>query len=120
VKVFVQRVEALRSKLPAAQEDGKILVGGPSSLRRLNANGTWDTNFNPGPGGGGVYSVAVQPDHKILVGGFFTSLGGQACRCIGRLNEDGSWDVTFTAETLDAGTFTGDECGIGGFKLSRI
>jgi uncharacterized delta-60 repeat protein len=42
-----------------------------------------------------VYSMAVQPDGKVLVGGNFTTLGGQSRSRIGRLNSDGSWDSSF-------------------------
>jgi uncharacterized delta-60 repeat protein len=81
----------------ALQADGKILVGGAfgtlggqsrNSIGRLNADGTLDTSFDPGAGGGiyGVCSLAVQPDGKILVGGEFTTLTGQARQCLGRLN----------------------------------
>jgi predicted outer membrane repeat protein len=39
--------------------------------------------------------LALQPDGKILVGGEFTSLGGQARNYIGRLHPDGRLDETF-------------------------
>jgi len=81
----------------AFQADGKILVGGAftvlggqacTNLGRLYADGSLDTTFNPGVGGSGSYvnSLALQPDGKILVGGYFTTLGGQARTNIGRLN----------------------------------
>jgi uncharacterized delta-60 repeat protein len=82
----------------AVQADGKILVGGGFTtlggqtrtyLGLLNADGTLDTTFNPGATGGSnpfVYSLAVQTDGKILVGGQFTTLGGQSRTNIGRLN----------------------------------
>jgi len=91
----------------ALQADGKILVGGGfttlggqsrSCIGRLNADGTVDTSFNPGAGGGPgtcVYSLALQPDGKILVGGWFTTLGGQSRECLGRLNADGTVDTSF-------------------------
>ena len=41
------------------------------------------------------YSIAVQADGKILVGGCFTSIGGQARNYIARLNADGTVDATF-------------------------
>jgi uncharacterized delta-60 repeat protein len=41
-----------------------------------------------------VYSLAVQADGKILVGGNFTRLGGQPRACLGRLNADGTLDPT--------------------------
>src|SRR5438132_64534 len=55
--------------------------------------------FNPGANSG-VYAIAVQPDGKVLVVGNFTTLGGggsgsTARHCIGRLNADGSLDMTF-------------------------
>ena len=37
----------------------------------------------------------MQPDGKIVVGGAFTTLGGQARNYIGRLNADGTLDATF-------------------------
>ena len=90
----------------ALQADGKILVGGSFStlggqsrnyIGRLNADGTLDTSFNPGAGGSSpsVYSLAVQPDGKILVGGNFTTLGGLISSRIGRVNPDGTLDTSF-------------------------
>lgn len=84
------------------QPDGKILIGGSFSslapnggssvtrpaIARLNADGTVDTAFNSF-GSGTVYSIALQPDGKILVGGTFNganSMGGQARNRIARLN----------------------------------
>ena len=92
----------------ALQADGKILVGGEFTMLggqsrnyigRLNADGTLDTGFNPGAGVNSpycpVYSLAVQADGKILVGGAFTTLGGQSRNGIGRLNADGTVDASF-------------------------
>lgn len=94
----------------AIQADGKILVGGVftklgglfrTNIARLNANGTVDSGFNPGLGssvGRGlaeVQSLAVQPDGRILLGGRFTTLAGQARSDLGRLNADGNLDSTF-------------------------
>ena len=90
----------------AVQVDGKILVGGGFStlggqpryrLGRLNVNGSLDTGFNPGfgsyySGAAAAYSLVVQVDGKILVGGRFTTLGGQKRTNLGRLNADGTLD----------------------------
>ena len=102
----------------AVQADGKILVGGFFSmlggggtgttsrkyLGRLNADGSVDTSFNPGANGG-VYAVAVQADGKILVAGVFTGLGGGTGTTtrnhLGRLNADGSLDMTFNPGAND-------------------
>ena len=91
----------------AVQRDGKILVGGHftslagqprTCIGRLTADGALDGAFNPLLGGvsdPSLYSLAVQPDGKILVGGSFTTLNGQPRNHIGRLNADGGLDTTF-------------------------
>jgi uncharacterized delta-60 repeat protein len=59
-------------------------------------------DFNPGVFeniGGGIYSMAVQADGKVLVGGAFTRLDGQSRRFLGRLHPNGALDTTFVAET---------------------
>jgi uncharacterized delta-60 repeat protein len=91
----------------ALQADGKILAGGffhtmsgqtRNEIARLNADGSLDTAFNPGithslyPG---VYSLAVQTDGMILVGGIFDTLAGTNRSGIGRLYADGAPDLTF-------------------------
>ena len=45
-----------------------------------------------------VYSLALQPNGRILVGGLFTSIGGQTRNRIARLNADGSVDASFNAD----------------------
>jgi uncharacterized delta-60 repeat protein len=42
-----------------------------------------------------VQCLAIQPDGKILVGGWFSNLGGQTRNCLGRLNADGTLDAAF-------------------------
>jgi uncharacterized delta-60 repeat protein len=91
----------------ALQADGKILLGGVFTtlggqpryyLGRLGGDGTLDSTFSPGVGGVAYPSVnclAVQPNGKILVGGSFTSLGGQTRNYLGRLNLDGTVDGIF-------------------------
>ena len=51
-------------------------------------------DFNPGVAGQ-VHALAVQADGKILVGGSFTALGGQARTNLARLNPDGTLDLSF-------------------------
>jgi uncharacterized delta-60 repeat protein len=98
------------------QPDGKILVGGNfftlggggvgtttrNAIGRLNADGSLDS-FNPGASKAGgvpiVYTMALQPDGKVVVGGYFTGLGdgtGSTARnYIGRVNADGTLDTLF-------------------------
>lgn len=89
----------------AIQPDGKILVGGTFTtlcgqprnyIGRLNVDGSLDTSFNPGISNFSfVKTLAVQPNGKILVGGYFTAIGGYARSYIARLNADGSVDTPF-------------------------
>jgi uncharacterized delta-60 repeat protein len=51
-------------------------------------------SFDPGADNG-VFSFAVQTDGKILMGGQFTSLGGQNRNHVARLYADGTVDDTF-------------------------
>ena len=89
------------------QGDGKIVLGGSftyvfpdtvaqsrNRIARLNPDGSLDVGFNP-QANATVYSLAVQPDGKILVGGDFTSLGAYTRSYIGRLNTNGTLDTTF-------------------------
>lgn len=87
------------------QRDGKILLGGEftqllgqtglrNRIARIFPNGSPDPDFNPGADGV-VNCFALQPDGKILVGGDFTTFGGQPRDRIARLNEDGSLDESF-------------------------
>src|ERR1041385_2626225 len=50
--------------------------------------------FNPGANGT-VNALAVQADGNILVGGAFTTLGGQTRNHLARLNADGTLDLGF-------------------------
>ncbi|HNU57196.1 MAG TPA: T9SS type A sorting domain-containing protein, partial [Flavobacteriales bacterium] len=93
----------------ALQADGKIIIGGAftningttrSRIARLNANGTLDTSFNPTAAPTGeVYSVAVDGNGKILVGGDFSPIVGTTHSSIARFEPDGSLDPTFNAGT---------------------
>ena len=55
---------------------------------------TLETAFNPGANGT-VNIALAQPDGKVLVGGGFTTLGGQVRNYLGRLNADGTVDTAF-------------------------
>ena len=90
------------------QPDGKILVGGNfglvngesrNGIARLNADGTLDTAFNPGKGTGyyrDVYSVALQTDGKILVGGNFRKFDNHDRQDLARLHPNGALDEFFS------------------------
>lgn len=60
------------------------------------SNGDLDTSFDPGTGANDtVWTVALQPDGKILIGGDFTAFNGVPQNRIARLNPNGSVDTTF-------------------------
>ncbi len=103
------------------QADGKIVLGGSfssitysggnstvarSNLARLNANGTVDMSFDPGPNLS-VYCLAVQPDGKILLGGQFSyflpnsGLTATLRSSLARLNADGTLDMGFNPSPND-------------------
>ena len=56
---------------------------------------------------GNVNVIKVQPDGKILVGGFFTEINGFAASGIGRLNVDGTVDTSFKSPDIYSGVGLG-------------
>jgi hypothetical protein len=62
----------------------------------LTVNQVTADSLNPGLDNY-VSTVAVQPDGKVLLGGFFLNLAGVAHSALGRLNADGTVDANFTA-----------------------
>ena len=119
----------------AIQADGKILIAGQftsvdgqprNGIARLNADGTVESTatFNPGTGAesigilgaqANVYSVAVQADGKILVGGDFITVNGQPRNGIARLNADGTVEDT---ATFNPGTGVSGGGGVGSYVAS--
>ena len=93
----------------AVQSDGKVLIGGKFTsykgtavgrLARLNTDGSLDTSFDTTTGTNGeVWSVAIQSDGKILIGGNFASYNGTALKSLARLNTNGLLDATFVTTT---------------------
>jgi uncharacterized delta-60 repeat protein len=105
----------------AQQADGKWVVGGRFShvnnvphgrIARITASGALDASFNASvtwaassPGAvSEVTGVAVQPDGKILLAGYFDHVNGTTRNRVARLTANGSLDVTFDP---GAGTDTG-------------
>jgi uncharacterized delta-60 repeat protein len=98
----------------AIQPDGKIIVVGTTNtgnsdfdvaVVRYNSNGTLDTSFD-GDGKKVIqvqthdygYSVAVQPDGKILIGGTSSTTNVDSDFMVLRLNPNGSLDNSFDAD----------------------
>ena len=88
----------------ALQADGKVLLGGfftsingipRNYVARLNTDGSVDASFDTGIGANRpVYTLALQADGKVLMGGLFDSFNGIPRR-IARLNTGGSLDTSF-------------------------
>ena len=83
----------------AIQNDGKILIGLYQTVMRLNNDGSVDYTFNclglTGGSNGLIFSIAIDIDNKILVGGQFSSFNGSNQNYLVRLNSDGSLDNNF-------------------------
>ena len=91
----------------AIQSSGKIVAGGnfttiggvpENYVARLNGDGSLDRNGflnNLAGANATIYSVVVQTDDQILIGGQFTSFNGVVRNRITRLNTDGSIDSSF-------------------------
>ena len=91
------------------QSDGKIIAGGTftsvdgysrNRIVRLHTDGSVDENFQVGAGfDSRVFSLAIQPDGKIIAGGLFVNYDGTSINRIIRLNTDGSIDNSFISGT---------------------
>jgi uncharacterized delta-60 repeat protein len=89
------------------QSTGKYVCGGvfttvsgisQNRITRLNTNGSVDLTFNIGTGFSSIVNVIrIQPDDKILVGGYSQQYSGFTSNGIIRLNPDGTIDSTFTS-----------------------
>jgi uncharacterized delta-60 repeat protein len=110
----------------AVQPDGKIIVAGNFfsvnsvgnyGVARLNTDGSVDTSFVspipfpillPNPPfqiPSSVYSIVVQPDGKILLGGYIvTSYNGTTpvTKMVVRLTQNGSFDSSFNSGTMNS------------------
>lgn len=89
--------------------NGKIWIAGSfitydgvsrRHIARLNEDGGLDTTFKPGTGlqhtsGDDLYAIVVQPDGKILIGGWFSTYNDTIRHCVARINPDGTLDPTF-------------------------
>ena len=94
----------------AEDSNGKIYAGGTFSsyngttskgIVRLNSDGSIDTGFNSGTGFSDfiVWTIKIDSNGKIYVGGQFTSYNGTTANRIIRLNTDGSIDTNFSTGT---------------------
>jgi uncharacterized delta-60 repeat protein len=107
------------------QADGKIVLaghtsasanGGDFAVARLNPNGSLDTTFS---GDGkqtidiGSYDqangIAIQPDGKMVLAGYFFISGTTSEAAVARLNANGTLDTTFSGDGKQQVNFGGDD-----------
>lgn len=96
-----------------SQNDGKILIstkdessdeddeGFISNLVRLNSDGSLDKSFNFIKYRGQIFTITIQKDGKLLVGGSFSLYTIPNKKDFIRLNQDGSLDRTFRSGEID-------------------
>ncbi len=108
--------EGLLARSLNLQTDGKIVVAGYTSrstgnaalIVRYNSNGSLDTTFDDD---GFAFpqialhqtvisSAKIQPDGKIVVGGYSSETSGDFDFTAARINSNGSLDVTFDADGI--------------------
>lgn len=92
-------------KTAILQEDTKMVLAGnftnyngisANRIIRIAADGSVDSSFNVGLGfNNQVYTLALQQDGKLLIGGNFTSFNGVLINRIVRLLPDGTIDSSF-------------------------
>jgi len=89
----------------AVQPDGGVLISGDFDnvngatryrVARLLSNGDIDPGFDPDAvTSSTIHALALQPDGKVVIGGFFTTYAGTLRDRVVRLNSDGSLDTSF-------------------------
>ncbi|MBK7295816.1 MAG: delta-60 repeat domain-containing protein [Flavobacteriales bacterium] len=101
------------------QVDGKLVIGGSFTdyngtdqpfLARVTNSGALDPTFNVGAStSGSILAMALQPDGRILLGGFFYDYNELLARDVARVNTDGSLDLNWSTGTgsfgIDAGVY---------------
>jgi uncharacterized delta-60 repeat protein len=89
----------------ALDAQGRVLAGGDftnvngvvrSNIVRFNGDGSLDTNFNAAAGTDlPLFSVVVQYDGRVLLGGDFNRVNGALQNYLARLNASGGLDPSF-------------------------
>ncbi|HEY1849097.1 MAG TPA: delta-60 repeat domain-containing protein [Opitutaceae bacterium] len=94
-----------RNRLHGLLMAGVVLAGSLGSISAARAVTSANDGFDPNANGN-VNSIVVQPDGKILMGGYFTVLqpfgeSATSTPYLARVNHDGTVDTSFSAATND-------------------
>jgi len=88
----------------ALRTNGHVILGGDfsaydytarSGIVQLDTDGAVDTAFDPGKGlkaGTAIFTMLLQRDEKLLIGGNFSSFNEVASSCVARLRANGGVD----------------------------
>ena len=76
---------------------GRGYLGGGAYPPGVSSAGGFGSGYGPAVNNS-VLAIAVQPDDKLIVAGFFTSPAGSAASRLGRLNTDGTGDAAYTGK----------------------
>ncbi len=90
--------------LPTATSAASPGIGGDTGPVATFSDGTLDPDFDANVqalGSATVYAVAVQDDGRIVIGGYFTGVGGVTRKHIARLEANGALDMGFDVDVED-------------------
>jgi uncharacterized delta-60 repeat protein len=91
--------------LGGAHNPTTLVITSNTTVTALRGDPGLDPNWTPvfNADDGGVYCMATQPDHKVLVGGRFSEFDGRPAQNLVRLNQDGTLDTNFLS-AIELGT----------------
>jgi uncharacterized delta-60 repeat protein len=105
---FISNLKSFRVVLHEAGGGASVGTQSNCVINVLNVHGpaSFDPGFSVVPGqlDGAVNGMAIQPDGRIVIGGWFQQVAGVPRRGVARLNQDGTLDPNFNPGTaLDYG-----------------
>ena len=72
-----------------------VFIGLLLALNAVAGPGAFDPTYAPNISGGTVYATALQPNGELVIGGTFSSIGGNSRSRLARLYSNGTVDTGF-------------------------